>query len=54
MKSENEVAPSDLVKDNMEALANVNPACPNGCIENGPGCNCHGTHEGLREYDWKD
>jgi hypothetical protein len=55
-QSENEVALSDLAKDNMEALAKtqINPECPNGCIGGGPSCYCFRKYDGLAEYNWGD
>jgi len=37
-----------------EAKAYINPDCPNGCIECGPGCYCYGWWPCLLEYDWGD
>ncbi|MDR0748348.1 MAG: NVEALA domain-containing protein [Tannerellaceae bacterium] len=51
-QSENEVALPDLAKDNMEALAKrqINPECPNGCIDDSGGCYCNGSHPQYKEY----
>lgn len=41
---------SDLDVANVEALAYINPLCPNGCIDSGPGCHCHGWYPTYKEY----
>lgn len=34
---------------NVDALASVNPLCPNGCLGNGDGCYCNGWFETRKE-----
>jgi len=46
---------SMLALANVEALADgeINPDCPNGCIDGEPtGCYCKGDYPDLEEYDW--
>ncbi len=45
---------SDIALANVEALADdeINPLCPNGCLDNGDGCYCNGWHGDLREAEW--
>lgn len=43
-----EVTMSDILKDNVEALATINPDCPDGCVEGGGGCYCHGHYPNLK------
>ena len=44
-----------LVSDNVEALGNPNPLCPNGCVaQTKEYCWCNGIHENSKEYDWGD
>jgi hypothetical protein len=45
---------SDLGLKNAEALANQNPACPNGCDANGNGCYCNGWYPCYLEHDHGD
>ena len=42
---------SDVAMANVEALADneVNPLCPNGCLDNGPGCYCYNWYPYYRE-----
>lgn len=40
-----EVTMSDILKDNIEALATINPDCPDGCVEGTSSCYCHGSHD---------
>ena len=42
---------SDVAMANVEALADdeVNPLCPNGCVENGTGCFCNGWYPSYQE-----
>lgn len=42
---------SDIALANVEALADdeVNPLCPNGCVENGTGCFCNGWYPSYQE-----
>lgn len=35
-----------------EAKADINPMCPNGCIEGNSSCYCYGWHYPTREYKW--
>ena len=44
---------SDIVLSNVEALAEdeINPACPNGCYENGDGCFCIEWYPYYREAE---
>lgn len=44
--SNEEVAVSDLILSNTEALAD----CQNGCVENGNGCYCNGWYPCYKEY----
>lgn len=38
-------AMSDIMLANVEALARgEDSACPNGCVDNGKGCNCNGVY----------
>lgn len=48
-------AMSDLMLTNVEALARgEDSGCPNGCVDNGDGCTCNGTHyPEWREYGSK-
>lgn len=41
---------SDLDSENIEALANPQVLCPNGCIDSGNGCYCHGWYPSYKEY----
>ena len=41
---------SDLDADNIEALANPQVLCPNGCTDDGNGCYCHGWYPTYKEY----
>ncbi|MDR2810927.1 MAG: NVEALA domain-containing protein [Tannerellaceae bacterium] len=43
-QSKNKVALSDAVLSNADALANINPMCPNGCLDAGGLCYCNGWH----------
>lgn len=45
--STNEVSVTDLISTNTEALA----YCPNGCLDDGGGCECNGWHWRYKEYD---
>jgi hypothetical protein len=40
------------IKIMSKANAQVNPDCPNGCLDNGPGCRCNGWHPHY--YDYKE
>lgn len=41
---------SDLDITNIEALANPEVLCPNGCTDSGNGCYCHGWYPTYKEY----
>lgn len=43
-----EIAMSEILKDNIEAFAAINPECPDGCAENGVYCYCYGVYIGYR------
>jgi hypothetical protein len=43
---------SDLTLTNIEAVANINPLCPNGCVAGEEDCYCYGMHYKSEEYDW--
>ena len=46
---------SDITKANIEALADIDLLCPNGCVADGEGCYCHGWYDSYKEYDgWPD
>ena len=49
-KSE-EVALSEMAMENVEALAYINPECPNGCLTTSGYCKCYGEHP-YREAEW--
>jgi len=38
------------IKIMSQANAQVNPDCPNGCLDNGAGCRCNGWHPHYLEY----
>lgn len=40
---------SEVILANVDALASVNPLCPNGCLKNGDGCYCNGWFETYKE-----
>ncbi len=40
---------SEVALANVDALASVNPLCPNGCLGNGDGCYCNGWFETRKE-----
>ena len=50
-KVQNQVRLSDVGIENVEALANneINPLCPNGCLDNGCGCYCYNWYPTYRE-----
>ena len=52
VQSKSEVTPSDLLNDNVEALADINPFCPNGCEADGVECFCYMIHQGHKEHVW--
>ena len=39
---------------NVEALADVNPACPNGCHAGVMTCFCYTIVWNAREHDWEE
>lgn len=45
---------SDIALANVEALADdeINPLCPNGCVEGGGGCYCFKKYPNLSEAKW--
>ena len=45
---------SDVSLANVEALANMSPGCPNGCVKGLGGCYCNGPYPQFKEYDWGD
>lgn len=51
---EQQVQVKDLASENVEALANINPLCPNGCESGGDICYCYGTHYMSKEHNWGD
>lgn len=38
------------IKIMSQANAQVNPDCPNGCLDGGPGCTCNGYHPHYLDY----
>ena len=48
----NDYGLSDVGISNAEALATINPNCPNGCLSDGNGCYCNGDYPTLREAVW--
>jgi hypothetical protein len=50
-QNNNEVVLTDLLTDNVEALGDG--YCPNGCVENGPGCDCNGWNPCYMEFNWE-
>lgn len=43
------------IKIMSQANAQVNPDCPNGCLDNGAGCRCNGWHPHYLDYgDYKE
>ena len=53
--SQQEKTMSDLALANVEALADdeINPLCPNGCVDNGSGCARNGIYvKTWKEYNW--
>ncbi|MDR0538749.1 MAG: NVEALA domain-containing protein [Tannerellaceae bacterium] len=51
-KNNSEKGLSDVALANVEALANDNPDCPNGCKSCGNGCYCHTWYPCLKEAHW--
>ena len=47
---------SDIMLANVEALtedeSNINPACPNGCVEGNTGCFCIWYYPNKAEAKW--
>lgn len=52
---EEKIVLSEMAMENAEALAaeDVNPECPNGCLENPGTCKCYGPHP-YEEKVWND
>ncbi len=38
------------IKIMSQANAQVNPDCPNGCLDGGAGCTCNGYHPHYLDY----
>ena len=55
LQSNENVSLSSLTIENAEALAqDINPMCPNGCLDiEDEFCYCNGPHK-LREAEWPD
>jgi hypothetical protein len=52
-QSKNEMALSDVALENIEALGQENPLCPNGCvIRNRRGCWCYYFYDDYDEAVW--
>ena len=45
---------SEVALVNVEALASVDPKCPNGCVEGGPGCYCYKDFPESKEGVWPE
>ena len=47
---------SEVTLANVEALAsvdpNINPECPNGCVDGGDGCYCYHKYADYKEAKW--
>ena len=47
---------SEVALANVEALAdvdpNINPECPNGCLDDGEGCYCYHQYADYKEAKW--
>lgn len=41
-----------LITSAAQAQGEINPACPNGCVEGAGGCYCYTRYKNLREYRW--
>ena len=56
MASNNNEELTALQLENIEYLAEaeINPDCPNGCHENGPGCWCRSWYPTYLEHNWGD
>lgn len=51
---EEEFVLSEMALENAEALAqNINPECPDGCLEDPGYCYCYGDHD-VESYNWGD
>ena len=48
----NEYGLSDVGINNAEALANMSPSCPNGCVSGNTGCYCNGPYSIYKEAKW--
>lgn len=46
-----EVTLSEMAMENAEALAYINPECPNGCLITRGSCYCYGEHN-YEEARW--
>ena len=53
-KSQTSVQLSDAQLKNVEALASgeINPECPNGCVDGEGGCFCFEEYPEYREATW--
>lgn len=53
-KAQTEVQLSDAQMKNVEALASgeINPDCPNDCVEGEGGCFCFKDYPELKEATW--
>ncbi len=53
-QSQHEKSINELTLANVEALADgeINPLCPNGCVEGDDVCYCYGFHFPFREVKW--
>lgn len=45
------IALSEMAMENVEALAYINPECPNGCLPEAGTCKCYGQHP-YKEAAW--
>ncbi|MCH7402744.1 hypothetical protein ACFOUP_05470 [Belliella kenyensis] len=46
------VAGGMMMSSNSEAQ--INPDCPNGCLQGSDGCFCFQEYQELSEFDWGD
>jgi hypothetical protein len=51
-KAREDVSLNDLTRNNMEALATINPDCPNGCVNGEGGCHCYRDYKEYAEAKW--
>jgi hypothetical protein len=51
-KAREDVSLNDLARNNMEALATINPDCPNGCVDGNEGCYCYKCYTNYSEAKW--